>query len=177
MVNEARLTLGLLSCFAQKRHREIGGCSPEQKDSDNTNQTSESHNRRCQAACTGLPALPMRMRLVLFGRARHSVRAVFSIAIHDSRENTATAFRLPPTISVRLCLIARIDRGELCLNHFVDKLPKSPAGFPAKYLANLISATDQPCWFCRPIKRRIMLHVFLPWKVNNGESRFGEITH
>jgi hypothetical protein len=26
----------------------------------------------------------MRMRLVLFGRARHSVRAVFSIAIHDS---------------------------------------------------------------------------------------------
>jgi len=44
MVNEARLTLGLLSCFAQKRHREIGGCSSEQKDSDNTNQTSESHN-------------------------------------------------------------------------------------------------------------------------------------
>src|SRR5258707_1252618 len=28
---------------------------------------------------------------------------LFSIAIHDSRENTATAFRLPPTISVRLC--------------------------------------------------------------------------
>ncbi len=45
MVNEARLTLGLLSCFAQKRHRGIGGCSPEQKDSDNTNQAGESHNR------------------------------------------------------------------------------------------------------------------------------------
>jgi len=25
-----------------------------------------------QAACTGLPALPMRLRLVLLGRARHS---------------------------------------------------------------------------------------------------------
>src|SRR5947208_14684689 len=34
-------TLGLLSCFTQKRHRGIGGSSPEQKDSDNTNQTSE----------------------------------------------------------------------------------------------------------------------------------------
>jgi len=45
MVNEARLTLGLLSCFAQKRHWGIGGCSPEQKDSDNTNQAGESHNR------------------------------------------------------------------------------------------------------------------------------------
>src|SRR6059058_5276201 len=176
MVNEARLTLGLLSCFAQKRHRGIGGCSPEQKDSDNTNQTSESHNRRCQAACTGLPALPMRMRLVLFGRARHSVRAVFSIAIHDSRENTATAFRLTPTISVRLCLITRIDRGELRLNHFADKLAKSACGLPAKSFANLFRATGQPGRFCRPIKRSIMLHVFLPWKVKNSESRFDEIT-
>jgi hypothetical protein len=34
---------GLL--FAQRRHWGIGGCSPEQKDSENTNQTSESHNR------------------------------------------------------------------------------------------------------------------------------------
>jgi hypothetical protein len=37
MVNEARLTLGLLPA--------LPSCSPEQKDSDNTNQTSESHNR------------------------------------------------------------------------------------------------------------------------------------
>ena len=85
-------------------------------------------------ACTALPVLPMRMRLVLFGRARHSMRAVFSIAIHDSRENTATAFRLAPTISVRLCLITRIDRGELRLNHFLDKLAKSSCGLPANFL-------------------------------------------
>jgi hypothetical protein len=68
------------------------------------------------------------------------------------------------------------DRGELRLNHFADKLAKIPCGLPAKYLANLVGATGQPRWFCRPIKRRIMLHVFLPWKVNNIESRFNEIT-
>jgi hypothetical protein len=119
----------------------------------------------------------MRMRFVLFGRARHSVRAVFSIAIHDSRENTATAFRLPPTISVRLCSITRIDRGELRLNHFADKLAKSSCGLPAKVFANLIRATGQPRWFCRPIKRRIMLHVFLSWKVNNSESRLDKFAH
>src|SRR6266699_1486094 len=31
MVNEARLTLGLLSCFAQKRHRGIGAAAPNKK--------------------------------------------------------------------------------------------------------------------------------------------------
>jgi len=46
-----------------------------------------------QAACTGLPALPMRMRLVLFGRARHSVRAVFSIAIHNSPASAVATAR------------------------------------------------------------------------------------
>jgi hypothetical protein len=54
---------------------------------------------------------------------------------------------------------------------------KVPAGLPAKFFANLIRATAQPCWFCQPIKYRIMFHVFLPWKVNNSESRFDEITH
>jgi hypothetical protein len=34
------------------------------------------------------------MRLVFFGRARHSVRAIFSIAIHGSREKIATDFQL-----------------------------------------------------------------------------------
>ena len=103
--------------------------------------------------------------------------AVFSNAIHnsprlrhsydgDERGDAATAFRLHPTVSVRRCLITRIDRGELRRNHFADKLAKSSYGLPAKFFANLIRATGQPCWFCRPIKRRIMLHVFLPWKGN-----------
>jgi len=102
--------------------------------------------------------------------------AVFSIAIHNSPASAVVTARrarrcsdsvsLHPTILVRHCLITRIDRGELRRNHFADKLAKSSYGLPAKFFANLIRATGQPCWFCRPIKRRIMLHVFLPWKGN-----------
>ena len=74
-------------------------------------------------------------------------------------------------------LTTRIDGVELRLNHFPDKIVKSSCGLPAKFFANLIRATVQPCWFCRPIKRRIMLDVFLPWKINNSESRFDEFAH
>src|SRR6266480_6760637 len=58
--------------------------------------------------------------------------------------------------NVQRPLTTRIDRVELRLNHFVDKLAKSPAGPPANFFPNLIRATDQPCWFCRSIKHRIM---------------------
>jgi len=77
---------------------------------------------------------------------------IFDLAFHVSRNGRV--------------LPARIDRGELRLNHFADKLAKGSCGLPAKFFANLIRATGRPCWFCRPIKRRIMLHVFLPWKGN-----------
>jgi hypothetical protein len=40
-----RLLWACSPAFAQQRHLGIGGCSPEQKDSDNANQTSESHYR------------------------------------------------------------------------------------------------------------------------------------
>jgi hypothetical protein len=74
-------------------------------------------------------------------------------------------------------LTTRIDHSELRLNHFVGKLSKSSRGLPAKSFANLIRATDEPGWFCRPIKRRIMLHIFLPWRVNNSESRLDKFAH
>ena len=88
---------------------------------------------------------------------------IFDLAFHVSRNGRV--------------LPARIDRGEFRLNHFADKLAKSSSGLPAKFFANLIRASDQPGRFCRSIKHRVMLHVFLPWKVNNSESRFDEITH
>ena len=120
------------ACFRVTRSRNRGHHISQRRDFANyLRENSTVKGYRSQAACTGLPALPMQMRLVLFGRARHSVRAVFSMEIHDSRENTATAFRLPPTISVRLCLITRIDRGELRLNHLADKLAKSSCGLEA----------------------------------------------
>src|SRR6476620_7616643 len=103
------------------------------------------------AACTGLPDLPMRMRLVLFGRRVTPCAPSF--------------------------LVKRIDRGELRLNHFADKLAKGPSRFPAKRLANLVRATHEPSRFYRAIKSRIMLHVFPPWKIDNGESRFDEFAH
>ncbi len=71
----------------------------------------------------------------------------------------------------------RIDRSELRLDHFVGKLAKSPPGLPAKCLANLVCATDEPGWFCRSIKCRIMLHIFLPWKIDNGKSRLDKFAH
>ena len=56
---------------------------------------------RSQAACAGLPALPMRMRLVcLVGRVTPCAPS-FRSRFTSSRENTATAVQLPPTISVR----------------------------------------------------------------------------
>jgi hypothetical protein len=83
----------------------------------------------------------------------------------------------PAVISIRFCLLARIDRGKLRLNHFVDKLAKSSPGLPAKFFANLVRATDQSRWFCGAIKRPIMPYVFLPWKVNKGESRLDKFAH
>src|SRR4051794_36899017 len=60
-------------------------------------------------------------------------------------------------------LVTRIDRSELRLNHFANKLAKISRGLPAKYFANLICATYQLDWLCRPFKRRVVLHIFLPW--------------
>jgi len=71
----------------------------------------------------------------------------------DERENAATAFRLPPIISVPLCLITRIDRGELRLYHFSDKLAKNirrlrPETTPASPIHKRIVCLTDPllCW-------------------------------
>src|SRR5580704_6654314 len=74
-------------------------------------------------------------------------------------------------------LTRRIDRSELRLDHFTDKLAESPSRLPAKCLANLVRATDEPVRFRRSIECRTVLHIFLPWKIDNGESRLDKFAH
>src|SRR5205809_5260890 len=64
--------------------------------------------------------------------------------VKDYRHTTTArdAGPLARTESVQRPLTTRIDRVEFRLNHFVDKLAKSPAWLPAKCSANLIRTTD-----------------------------------
>src|SRR5439155_23515769 len=68
-------TLGLLSCFTQKRHRGIGGSSPEQKDSDNTNQTSEVITGLARKRSDSVSASSNHFRSALLNRANRCRRA------------------------------------------------------------------------------------------------------
>ena len=53
-------------------------------------------------------------------------------------------------------LVTRIDDCELRLDHLANKLTKTPLGLPAKCSADLVRATHQLDWLCRPIKRWVM---------------------
>ena len=59
----------------------------------------------------------------------------------------------------------------------MDELAKNSSRLPAKPLLNFIRTTYQPGWLSWSIKGGIVLHVFLPRKIDNRESRFDKFAH
>src|SRR5260370_22163918 len=96
-----------------------------------------------QEACTGLPAPPMRMRSVLFGRTRHSVRAVFSMDIHELARKHSDGVSAPFS-----------DVSAALLNHASRSQRAPPQPFRGQAREKFLVASSQVvCEFC-PSNRR-----------------------